>query len=207
MGIPVIFAVVLHEIAHGYVAFIRGDDTAKRMGRLSLNPLRHLDPVGSFILPIGFYLATGFIFGLAKPVPVDFSRLHNPRKDMMLVASAGPITNIILAVASAALLKIVIYTGFGISGNGDVGFLSLMLYFSVMINVILAVINLIPILPADGGRIMAGLLPRKQAEAFAKTEPFGLFLLLFLIFMNPFGIIDITVRPIITLLQQFLLTI
>ncbi len=219
MALPVIFAVVLHEIAHGYVAYLKGDDTAKEAGRLTLNPIAHIDWFGTVLLPILFYFTTGFLFAFAKPVPVNFSKLKNPKLDMALVAVAGPLVNVILATISAFALKIVqnmdpeaaIQFNANIQGSvssGDNIFMvpiMFMLYFSVILNVILAVINLIPIPPLDGGRIVTGLLPEPHSTTFAQVERFGFMIIVFLLFINPFGVMDKAVRPFITALLDILL--
>lgn len=219
MALPVIFAVTLHEVAHGYVAWIKGDDTARRMGRLTLNPLAHMDWFGTVLLPIVFYMTTGFLFAYAKPVPVNFHNLKNPKQDMAIVAAAGPATNLVLAVISAILFKAVgwinpdslveFYNNMVGRSSGFSGGLVMpvlyMLYFSVMLNVILAVINLIPIPPADGGRIVTGLLPDEQAAKYAKIEPIGLLLLIVILFFNPFNIVGWTIRPLINFLMGLLL--
>jgi Zn-dependent protease len=213
IALPLVAAVVFHEIAHGYVAYLKGDQTAKTMGRLTVNPLAHIDPVGTIALPLGlltfsFFMGTQpFLFGWAKPVPVDPRNFPRPRRDMALVAVAGPATNLILATASAMALNI-LYWAFPISsqaveslnrgvpvdfGDAIVVPLIYMLTFSVQINVLLALINLIPIPPLDGGRIVAGLLPTRQAIAYAHLEPVGLPLILFLLLINPFGIINVMV--------------
>ncbi len=219
MALPVIFAVVLHEVAHGYVAWAKGDDTAKRMGRLTLNPLAHIDPFGTVLLPIMFYMTTGFLFAYAKPVPVNFHNLRNPKKDMAVVAAAGPLMNMILATVSAILFKLVGWMSpesmavtKGILVSGSIGYgglilvpIMMMLYFSVILNVILAVINLIPIPPADGGRIAVGLLPDKQAREYSKIEPYGLFVLIIILVVNPFGITNWTIYPLVDMLLKILL--
>lgn len=212
MAIPVVFAVTLHEVAHGYVAHLKGDDTAKILGRLTLNPIAHIDIFGTVILPILFYTMTGFLFAYAKPVPVNFQNLANPKRDMALVAAAGPVTNVVLAVLSSLALN-----GLGalspgslelfhanLAGNSAAtpGALILpvmyMFYFSIVLNVILAIINLIPIPPADGGRIVVSVLPEPASSSYASIESYGMLILVFILFMNPFNIIDYTVRPIIT---------
>ncbi|MGK7345695.1 MAG: site-2 protease family protein [Candidatus Nitrospinota bacterium M3_3B_026] len=220
MALPVILAVVLHEVAHGYVAWKKGDDTARRMGRLTLNPIAHIDPFGTVLLPILFYYTTGFLFAYAKPVPVNFFNLRDPKKDMVWVAAAGPATNIVLAVISALLLKAVgwispgalaeVYSSFmgRASGSNHPVFVPIiyMLYFSVGLNVILAVINLIPVPPADGGRIAVGLLPDEQARAYSKIEPYGLFILIFVLLFNDYHhILDWTIRPLIGAILGILL--
>ncbi len=219
MALPVIFAVALHETAHGYVASLKGDDTAKRMGRLTLNPLAHIDWFGTVALPVMFYITTGFLFAYAKPVPVNFHNLQNPRRDMVWVAAAGPFTNLVLAVVSALLIKAVAFVD-PEAMNSALAFLQrqsielssslmvpvvLMLYFSVILNIVLAIINLIPVPPADGGRIMAGLLPVEQARSYAKLEPYGLFILIFILLINPFNILGWTIQPLITGIIELLI--
>ncbi len=219
MALPVIFAVVLHEVAHGYVAWAKGDDTVKRMGRLTLNPRAHIDPFGPVLLPTMFYITTGFLFAYAKPVPVNIHNLRNPKKDMAVVAAAGPLMNMILATVSAILFKLVGWMSpesmavtKGILVSGSIGYgglilvpIMMMLYFSVILNVILAVINLIPIPPADGGRIAVGLLPDKQAREYSKIEPYGLFVLIIILVVNPFGITSWTIYPLVDMLLKILL--
>ncbi len=204
MALPLVFAIVLHEVAHGYVAWMKGDDTAKVMGRLSLNPLVHVDLFGTIILPLIFYFSVGMLFAFAKPVPVNFSALRRPKEDMVWVAAAGPGTNLSLALLSALGIKL--SAAFFQDTNMYINYISRfhpqmpsnaspllfpligMLYYSVVLNSILAIINLIPIPPADGGRIMVGLLPRRAAIAYAQIEPFGIPLLIILIMLDPFGV-------------------
>lgn len=211
MAVPVILAVTLHEVAHGYVAFLRGDDTAMRMGRITLNPLAHVHLFGTIILPAMFYLTTGFLFAFAKPVPVNFNNLRDPRRDMIWVAAAGPFTNIVLAVASALILKFIAgvypelyaaaYAGLMNRSMDFSGALIIpviyMLQFSILLNTVLAIINMIPIPPADGGRVVAGLLPEEQAEKYAGIEPYGLAILIFILFINPLNILNWTIYPLI----------
>jgi len=182
MLVPALLAVTLHEVAHGFVADKFGDPTARLLGRLTLNPLRHLDPIGTLALLI-------FGFGWARPVPVNFQNLQRPRRDMILVSLAGPGTNLILAVVSALLLRGLVW----LAGSGLVAGrvlaaglepLELMAGFSLYINVILGIFNLLPIPPLDGGRVMTGLLPRRQAELLARVEPFGFVIIIFLIFFT-----------------------
>ena len=182
MLVPALLAVTLHEVAHGFVADKFGDPTARLLGRLTLNPLRHLDPIGTLALLI-------FGFGWARPVPVNFQNLQRPRRDMILVSLAGPGVNLLLAVVSALLLRGLAWLG----GNGLLAGsvlaaglepLRLMAAFSLYINVILGIFNLLPIPPLDGGRVMTGLLPHRQAEMLARIEPFGFVIIIFLVFFT-----------------------
>ncbi|MCA0370907.1 MAG: site-2 protease family protein [Proteobacteria bacterium] len=182
MGVPIILAVTLHEAAHGYVALHYGDDTALRAGRLTLNPFAHVDMIGTILIP-GILLLTGapFLFGYAKPVPVNFDRLDHPRLDMASVALAGPLTNIFLAFVSAFAFHLI---DFFPSSWADS--LHQALSMSVMINVTLALFNMIPLPPLDGGRVAVGLLPNLLAEPLARLERYGMFILFGLIFFVPF---------------------
>jgi Zn-dependent protease len=174
--LPVLLAITLHEVAHGWVAKMLGDRTAERMGRLSLNPLHHIDPIGTLLVPGVLMILGGFIFGWAKPVPVDFGKLRRPRRDMALVAVAGPAANLLMALAWALITRVahVIDTPFVTVP------LSLMGVAGIVINLVLMLLNLLPIPPLDGGRIAAGLLPPRLAYQFGKVEPYGLIILLLL---------------------------
>jgi Zn-dependent protease len=180
-AIPVLIAITFHEAAHGWAAWKLGDDTAKRLGRVTFNPIKHIDPVGTLLIP-GLLLASGagFIFGFAKPVPVAFHRLRNPRRDLILVAAAGPGINILLACASALLINFLPLVP-------DAGryWAASMLEKSILINLVLATFNMIPIPPLDGGRIAVGLLPLHLAQKLAKVERYGFFIVLGLIFLLP----------------------
>ncbi len=201
MVFPLVLAVVCHEWAHGYVAAKLGDDTAARMGRLTLNPLAHVDVMGTLLIP-GLLILSGspFLFGYAKPVPVVWHRLRNPLRDMVYVAAAGPAMNFALAVVSAVLFGVLARNGAGLHpAEGAGGFqvlgpLLIMCAFSVQINVLLGVFNLIPIPPLDGGRVAVGLLPRGVAGPLARSEPYG-FIILVVMLMT--GTVSALIGPVI----------
>jgi len=177
--IPVIFAVTVHEVAHGWVASQFGDQTAKSMGRLTLNPLKHIDPVGTIVVPALMYFTSGFIFGWAKPVPVDWRNLGHPRRDMAIVAIVGPVANLLMLLFWAMSAKIIMLLG------NDLNHLTQLLFFmcsiGVTINIVLMILNLFPILPLDGGRVLTAMLPRNLAISFSRLEPYGLIILVVLL--------------------------
>jgi len=188
------FAVIIHEYAHGWVAWKLGDSTAKFMGRLTLNPIAHIDPIGTILMPLLLLIThSPVLFGWAKPVPVDFSNLNNPKKDMVWVGLAGPAANIILAIALSLLLKIPLLTGsyFAIS----------VITSAIMANLVLAVFNLLPIPPLDGSRIAMGLLPYNLGIEYAKLEPYGFIIIFGLLWI---GFINTVIWPIVILLARLL---
>ena len=182
-AIPVIFAITLHESAHAYVARYFGDDTAYARGRLSLNPMKHIDPVGTLLIPAALYLMTGgsFIFGYAKPVPINFSRLRNPKRDMAWVALAGPASNFFMALLW--MVASILLSAFQVAEP----FLVKMTEAGILANLVMFALNLFPMLPLDGGRILTSLLPMKQAIQFSKIEPYGFFIILGLMFLKLFN--------------------
>jgi Zn-dependent protease len=186
-AIPGIFAITLHEAAHGYAARHFGDLTAYEAGRITLNPIRHIDPMGTILIPALILIASGgkYAFGWAKPVPVNFGRLRNPKRDMLWVAAAGPGSNLFMAILWAFVIKAVQ----GIPPNYFTEPLLLMARGGIVINVVLMVLNLFPLPPLDGGRIAVSLLPHRLAYRFARIEPYGMIILLVLMFLGVLGVV------------------
>lgn len=181
--LPVLIAITLHEAAHGWVAWRLGDDTAHRLGRVTFNPFKHIDLFGTLLLPALMLLGSGgrFMFGFAKPVPVNFNALRNPRRDMVLVALAGPMSNLLIALAATALIHATVFL------DGDMReWVTINLVNALRINLLLCVFNLFPLPPLDGGRVAVGLLPPAYAMRFARLERYGFFILIGALFLVPF---------------------
>ena len=199
-SLPIIFAITVHEAAHGYAAKYFGDMTAFHLKRISLNPLRHIDPLGTIILPVLlFFLQAGFIFGWAKPVPVNFSNLRNPKKDMLWVALAGPGANLIMAI-----LWTIVYSNQQLVPSIGQNFISIMAVAGIQINIVLMVLNLLPLPPLDGGRVAVSLLPYPWSSKLAGLERYGFFILIFLLAT---GLLGAILSPLIRISQNIILTI
>ena len=194
-ALPVLFGITLHEAAHGYVARLFGDPTAYEAGRISLNPIRHIDPIGTIVVPLVLLFSTkllggaGLLFGWAKPVPVDWSRLRRPKRDMLWVAFAGPASNIVMAVVWALTLRLL--SGAGAQQND---FWVLMAIAGIQVNLILMALNLLPLPPLDGGRIVYSLLPSRMAWHYSKIEPYGILILIVMMFT---GTLWVLLRPLL----------
>jgi len=202
-ALPVVLAVVLHEVAHGWVADRLGDDTARWMGRLTLNPLKHIDLVGTVIIPLALIVVgSPFLFGYAKPVPVNFRKLRRPKQDMVWVALAGPVTNILLAVFSALLLWLAVRLPASMVWFAEP--LALMCQASILINLVLCIFNLLPLPPLDGGRVAVGLLPGRAAYRLSRVEPYG-FLIIILLLVS--GVFQHTLWPLIMMSAQWLISL
>ncbi|HEY6364800.1 MAG TPA: site-2 protease family protein [Candidatus Binatia bacterium] len=206
-ALPVLIAIIFHEVAHGWVAYRLGDPTAARMGRLTLNPIAHIDPIGTILLPALLIISNApFLFGYAKPVPVNFHNLHNPKRDMIWVALAGPVTNLLLALGCIMVLRMglpLIAPSSHFSSSTLVSFLAplaLMAKNGVLINSVLAVFNAFPLPPLDGGRVAVGLLPEPYSSMLARVEPYG-FLILIVLLMT--RVLDKIVGPPVEILINF----
>jgi Zn-dependent protease len=188
-AVPVVFAITLHEAAHGYVARIFGDRTAEQLGRITLNPLRHIDLIGTIVVPAMLYLTAGpqYIFGWAKPVPVNFGNLHHPKRDMLWVAAAGPLANFAMAFLWILVLKMTLADVASPSGG-----IAAMARIGVSVNLVLMALNLLPLPPLDGGRIAVSLLPARASTWWARVEPFGFFILILMIATR---VLDDFIRP------------
>lgn len=206
-AIPVLFAITLHEVAHGWVANQLGDSTAKMLGRLTVNPLKHIDPIGTVALPLGMLLMSmvtvgqPFAFGWAKPIPVNTRNLSHPRRDMAIVAVAGPLANLLMALFW--VLMIPVFLTVIPDANIADGFVT-MAQIGLVFNLVLLVLNLLPLPPLDGGRVLAGLVPRNVADVLDKIEPYGFPILIVLLLM---GVLDQIIGPIIGTLYRLLTTI
>ena len=197
----VITAITLHEAAHGWVAYKLGDSTAKNLGRITANPVKHLDPVGTILMPLVMIIFTGMAFGYAKPVPVEVRNFEHPQKDMALVALAGPVSNFIMAIFWMFILVVSVK----LMPRGTLGdVFQYMAGIGVIINIVLMVVNFLPVLPLDGGRVLMGVLPFKWAVMFIKTERFGFLLVILLLFT---GILDKILMPMIEMVQKNLFSL
>jgi Zn-dependent protease len=197
-ALPVVFAITVHEAAHGYVARHYGDNTAYLLGRVTLNPVKHIDPLGTILMPIMLYLATSgaFVFGYAKPVPVQFGRLRNPKRDMVWVALAGPLANLVQALLWGIAFYVMV--GAGVTEP----FFVKMCQAGMLVNVVMFAFNLFPLPPLDGGRVLVGLLPYKQAVLVSRVEPWGFFIVMGLVLAGVVG--ALWLRPIMGLTFEFL---
>lgn len=194
-AIPLIFAITVHEVAHGWVASWFGDQTARLSGRLTLNPIPHIDPIGTILVPLLMLVSTNFIFGWAKPVPVDARNMRNPRRDMAITALAGPVTNLIMALMWAGIARFGIYLeSFGYAWVGVP--LSYMGGAGIMINIVLGVLNLVPLPPLDGGRVLTSILPPRMAYKFSMIEPYAFFILILLLVT---GLLGALIGPVVFL--------
>ncbi|ATX81536.1 Zn-dependent protease (includes SpoIVFB) [Mariprofundus ferrinatatus] len=192
-ALPVLLAIILHEVAHGWVAEKLGDNTARWMGRITLNPLKHIDPVGTVLIPLGLVImGSPFLFGYAKPVPIDFRKLNNPKRDMVWVALAGPATNLILALLSTLILALVVQLPHSLFWVIEP--LALMCQASIIINMVLCIFNLLPLPPLDGGRIAVGLLPGPMAWQLSRIEPYGFLIVIVLLVL---GVLQSVIGPLI----------
>ncbi len=199
-AIPVLFAITLHEVAHGWVASKLGDTTAKMLGRLSVNPIKHIDPIGTILVPAVMLIFTGMAFGWAKPVPVNTRNLKNPQKDMAIVAVAGPLANVLMAIFWVLVFKI----SASFAGNGIAQGMMDMGKVGIVINLVLFVFNLLPIPPLDGGRVLSGFVSPSVSDMLDRIEPYGFFIVVGLLYL---GVLDVILNPIITFFMHSINTL
>ena len=206
LAIPVVFAITLHEVAHGWAAKQLGDPTAYKLGRLSLNPLRHVDPIGTVIVPLGLAFMTGgqWYFGWAKPVPVQYSNLRNQRRDLVLVAAAGPGANLVMATGwtLAYIVSVLLGAAAVVAGAPDDDWIIRVCTAGIYFNCLLMVFNLLPVPPLDGSKVLAGLLPPRGAEVIHRIEPFGLIIVL-LLMLPPIAILWTVMEPLMRFFLDF----
>jgi Zn-dependent protease len=193
-ALPLIFAITLHEAAHAYAARVFGDSTAYMLGRMTLNPIKHIDPIGTLLIPILTLIVSPFVFGWAKPVPVAFENLRNPKRDMIWVAAAGPGANLFMALLWAIALKVLA----GVPDSTVVDYWQRVAQAGIWINVLFMALNLLPLLPLDGGRIVAGLLPNRLSYAYSRSEPYGMIILIVLLISGALTWILTPVREVTT---------
>lgn len=200
--IPLLFAITLHEVAHGFVAAMLGDPTAKMLGRLTVNPIKHIDPIGTLLVPIVLLFLGGFVFGWAKPVPVTYENFKHKYRDMALVAVAGPLANLLMAIGWAICAKLTLMA----SGENNLVGLPLALVYmgqvGILLNISLFVLNLLPILPLDGGRVLSYLLPKKWSWQFGRLEPYGFIILLLLLAS---GLLLKIIGPLVFMIRSMLM--
>lgn len=202
IALPMLFAITVHEVAHGWVANRLGDPTARMLGRLTLNPIKHIDPLGTILVPLTMFILSGAVFGWAKPVPITVRNLKGGSRDMALVAVAGPASNLIMALIWSAVASIVLHTA---SADSSIATPLLhMARYGILINLVLMVLNLLPILPLDGGRILEALLPGPMAWKFSRLEPYGMIIILGLIFLGGWERI---ILPVISFLTPLILAL
>jgi len=201
-ALPILFAITLHEVAHGWMARRLGDPTAMMLGRLTLNPLKHVDPVGTVVVPLALLALGGFIFGWAKPVPVNYANLRHPKRDMAIVAAAGPGANLLMACGWALAMKL------ALALHGTLPWVAVplgyMAFAGITINVVLAVLNMLPLPPLDGGRVVAGLLPDRLAASYGRLEPWGLLIVLALLAT---GLLGRIMGPPVGVLRSLIFTV